>query len=1096
MNIFYKTIKARTTLFIILSFLFTNSTAQYEVTGVLLNPDQSPVSGLSVLLLNEAGEQIADDQTDSQGRFSLAYQLDLTSADPLSEPEIPTGFKLGSSYPNPFNPRSTIPFYAPENTRAIISVHNVLGQLVLSTQANISAGNNDIIINLGGHLSQGQYILRVHGEGYSLSESMTFLSAGISSGNPEIRVRSGAQPPARMESVENRAASIGDLRVVVEATEQFLGMEVTVAPMQDVALGSLILPLRSPEVCDDLNLLASSSMPAHMIELEGFSEELGEAPIGWLYDADFYNEYMVDGNGADSAPEDTLRFPVFIERGEHEGLANVLVPVHPVDYMGGGDAKLVIISEDEMVVCPALPLQIEPLTAAPGTLDGMLADLDGALEAIALDYGENPEVLRAQSIYDFDPQLWHVAAGLQILNGPNNPNNLMNILQGSAPLSNEEAPDEEVLEVVNALLAVTNLAEKFSTFSNDLQSYNTAFKSAVLKIQSDSDDDAEPEIVTPEKLNALMSAQENIASNNEGLVREIRELLGILLGSVAVTTGAIGAAPVAAACGFSALAVSLNQLIIDIRENSLPSELQALELNASHSVFNEDNGDIGAWDATLEAKSNGWTLSAPTAIGLVPGMGRVTSILTRNRFIQQGTKEVTDYIVSITQTHLMAIWDEPSGPFTIESQTWIAPVDVDRDDDYFSWEIQTQSSELGDDPIMFVDDDESRYYANSVGTALLRIRTSPDRFQGQFRESIEELAVLPIQIELARWTTEGYQFYSREEPFYIRTDDEMDISAFVSGADDQSVSWEVFTDGILTELGSNTNVRYTPPDEPGTHLVIARSTATGGARDHSAAPERVAVARIYVIQDELIVYPDLTCLETVDTHQFKAVFGGEMVEISDLEWEMTGSGSMLSGGVFMPVSEGDVTITFYHPDEPDDIQEISFTVSDLCSYMRLHSVLFDFRSDCVSYVEPLHDMDGNPFYGMVSNSFDDPFHFSFNIFGNVLQKSGAWSAQLPFGPGDSDTNASFWIATSIQEDGSLFPDLPRWRVSDRVFTAGWPLDVQRKVRTVDGQELQAWYGRFALPIMDFDYYFQTEEIREAVVFGEFSGVLPVQFGCF
>jgi len=1094
MNFVYKTIQIQTSIFIILAFLFTDSSAQYQVTGVLLDPDQTPLSSISVKLLNDADELLADDQTDSQGRFSLAYQLDHTSADPQNEPERPSGFKLGSSYPNPFNPRSTVPFYAPENTRAIISVHNILGQSVLSAHADISAGNNDIIVNLGGHLSQGQYILRVQGEGYSLTESMTFLSAGIRSGNPEIRVQTGAQLPARMESIENLTASIGDLRVVVEATEQFLGMEVTVAPGQDVELGSLILPLRSPEVCDDLNLLASSSMPAHMIELGGFSEELGEAPIGWLYDADFYNEYVVDGNGADSAPEDTLRHPVYIEQGEHEGLANVLVPVHPVNYMGGGDAKLVIISEDEMVVCPALPLQIEPLPAAPGTLEGMLADMNGALEAVALDYGENPDVLRAQSVYDFDPHLWHVAAGLQMLNGPNNPNNLMNILQGSAPLSNEEAPDEEVLDVVNALLAVTGIAEKFSTFSSDLQSNNIAFKSAVLKIQSDSD--TPPEIVTPDELDALMSTQEYIASMNEGLSSEIRELTGILMGSVAVTTGAIGAVPVAAACGASALAASLMQLVIDIAESSLPSELQALELNASHTVFNEDNSDIGAWDATLEAKNNGWTLSAPTAIGLVPGMGRVTSILTSNRFIQQGTREVTDYIVSITQTHLMAIWDEPSGPVNIESQTWLAPVDVDRDDDYFSWELQTHSSELGDDPIMFVDDDESRYYANSVGTALLRIRTSTDRFQGQFRESIEELAVLPIQIELARWPIGGIQFYPREEPFYIRTDDEMDIGAIVSGADDQSVSWEVFDDGILTELGSNTNVRYTPPDEPGTHLLIARSTTTGGARDHSAAPERVALARIYVIQDELIVYPDLTCLETADTHQFKAVFGGEMVDISDLEWEITGSGSMLSGGVFMPVSEGDVTITFYHPDEPDDIQEISFTVSDLCSYMRLHSVFFDHRSDCVSYIEPIHDADGNPAYGMISNSFDDPFFFSFNIFGSVLQKSGAWSAQIPFAANDSDTDASFWIAAGIQEDGSMFPELPRWSVSDRIEMAGWPLDAERKVRTVDGQELQAWYGSFVLPIMDFDYYVQTEEFRETVVYGEFSGVLPGQFGCF
>ncbi|TVQ75118.1 MAG: T9SS C-terminal target domain-containing protein, partial [Balneolaceae bacterium] len=141
-----------------LSAMFTN---EYEVSGILVDPDQAPVSGVHVMLFNENDGEIASGQTDDQGRFTLVYWAEPTSADPRGGPDMPAGFKLGASYPNPFNPRTTVPFYAPENTRAVITVHNILGQEVLRIGTDINAGSHEIQVNLGGRLSQGQYILRV-----------------------------------------------------------------------------------------------------------------------------------------------------------------------------------------------------------------------------------------------------------------------------------------------------------------------------------------------------------------------------------------------------------------------------------------------------------------------------------------------------------------------------------------------------------------------------------------------------------------------------------------------------------------------------------------------------------------------------------------------------------------------------------------------------------------------------------------------------------------------------------------------------------------------------------------------------------------------
>ncbi|MFO8028905.1 MAG: OsmC family protein [Cyclonatronaceae bacterium] len=121
--------------------MFTSSSKQFEVSGFLVDQDQLLIAGLSVMLLDENDEQLSSDQSDSLGRFTLVYQTEPTSADPQSVTDMPAEFQLGASNPNPFKPRTTVPVYSPENARIRITVHNILGQLVLRSQAEIKSGN-------------------------------------------------------------------------------------------------------------------------------------------------------------------------------------------------------------------------------------------------------------------------------------------------------------------------------------------------------------------------------------------------------------------------------------------------------------------------------------------------------------------------------------------------------------------------------------------------------------------------------------------------------------------------------------------------------------------------------------------------------------------------------------------------------------------------------------------------------------------------------------------------------------------------------------------------------------------------------------------
>ncbi len=223
------------------AFIFSNLSTHHEVTGVLVDADQNPVAGLLVMLLNENEEQIASDQTNDQGRFTLIYQAEPTTADPMAGSEMPAEFKLGSTYPNPFNPRTTVPFHAPVNTRAIITVHNILGQEVLRTGVDISAGSHEIQINLGGSVSQGQYIFRVQGDGFSLAQNMTFVSAGIGGGNPEITVRHGGQASSSIPSSFHLINQEPKYRLVIPESRNFSSMMVDVPARMHHDLGTIVL---------------------------------------------------------------------------------------------------------------------------------------------------------------------------------------------------------------------------------------------------------------------------------------------------------------------------------------------------------------------------------------------------------------------------------------------------------------------------------------------------------------------------------------------------------------------------------------------------------------------------------------------------------------------------------------------------------------------------------------------------------------------------------------------------------------------------------------------------------------------------------------
>ena len=70
---------------------------------------------------------------------------------------VPSHYQIYQSYPNPFNPIASIPYFLPQESLVALAVYNIVGQKVLTESAFVStAGYHEIEID-GTELGSGVY---------------------------------------------------------------------------------------------------------------------------------------------------------------------------------------------------------------------------------------------------------------------------------------------------------------------------------------------------------------------------------------------------------------------------------------------------------------------------------------------------------------------------------------------------------------------------------------------------------------------------------------------------------------------------------------------------------------------------------------------------------------------------------------------------------------------------------------------------------------------------------------------------------------------------------------------------------------------------
>ncbi|MBK8947049.1 MAG: T9SS type A sorting domain-containing protein [Ignavibacteriae bacterium] len=121
--------------------------------------------------LNDSGHRILFNRVVAEQIYEQAV---LTSVNQYFK-VVPVKFKLSQNYPNPFNPTTTIEFRLSKDSKVLLKVYNILGQLINTlVDENLKTGTHKTVWNAA-NLSAGPYFYVLQANDYFESKKMLLL---------------------------------------------------------------------------------------------------------------------------------------------------------------------------------------------------------------------------------------------------------------------------------------------------------------------------------------------------------------------------------------------------------------------------------------------------------------------------------------------------------------------------------------------------------------------------------------------------------------------------------------------------------------------------------------------------------------------------------------------------------------------------------------------------------------------------------------------------------------------------------------------------------------------------------------------------------
>lgn len=96
----------------------------------------------------------------------------------LDESAVPSGFKVGEAYPNPFNSSTVLTFETAENTVVDLDIFNTLGQRIFSSSSRYEAGTHEVVLNsarIEKMESTGLYLVRFSNGRQTINRKILYL---------------------------------------------------------------------------------------------------------------------------------------------------------------------------------------------------------------------------------------------------------------------------------------------------------------------------------------------------------------------------------------------------------------------------------------------------------------------------------------------------------------------------------------------------------------------------------------------------------------------------------------------------------------------------------------------------------------------------------------------------------------------------------------------------------------------------------------------------------------------------------------------------------------------------------------------------------
>lgn len=682
--------------------------------------------------------------------------------------------------------------------------------------------------------------------------------------------------------------------------------------------------------CADIEFSTLSARPGAFVLIQNMPEELGEDPYGWIYSGDDKDELS----------------PMYIGKTT-DGEWEFYVPIHPDNYLEGGEVQIMIRSEDEMNSCGQLSFEIESLTPAPGTFSEMVNALEGSAEEMSDMIGYSRDELFAQNIDDLEPYAAILKSVLTVIDGPDHQSSLKATLNGDI--------SENLLDLYDAILSEAIGSDDFEKQVSSTQSvtpFLPELPGCNVPLNGLSGGFA-----IPEDLDCWMNVNGIFEDFNQNEFQTYYDFQSRAFTLMA----AIPDPQVQEIASMGETYLQFMKMMLGSFEFLFPGELLGIELEAEPQFYAEEDDDTeGEWEASVVAHAKDWEFDMLLSLAVLPiGAGKGGVMLSKFKKQSQAVEILIENTLDNVQGELQKTG---IGVYTFEAQVF-GPIKIDplRDEDYFNWELNTKSQETNLEPFAFTTD-EKGYIPQAVGTTDLKIETKGGAvFKGQNAFSIAELEVAPISVEIGQWISEDV-FTENESPYYIDVGEEFTLYAHVTNALNKDVEWtrSPASSGLyFMPIPGRDNVVEVFATEPGSYTIDAESIADTGPREDKT-PRRFD--QVTILVGGLNVFSP-GCVETNSSFQLTARLSGEPINFSDLEWSIQGSGSIDSNGMYTAGAAGSVVIDFHVRGQPNLKDSISFSVKEMCSSFSLTSSEFNISGECVFFTEREH-------MGLTTISFD------------------------------------------------------------------------------------------------------------------------------